>query len=242
LLQRAHIGHILAAGLGSVLLSLAAGGIMLGQAASAATIGWVGPASLLLVGTYLVSMRLIYQFERRRQLEALEQRAAAYRYDHISAARAYAIFAGLALAILALGYWLASLGDQIAVATGLGASFVGALLLATTTSLPEPTTSIVSARLGAIDTAVSNVFGSNILNVAILGIYDLFYFRGSLWGALSQAHIFSSLAALTMTAIAIVGLVYRATRKTRLRTSWDSLILIGIYISGMYIIFELGAV
>lgn len=241
LLQRAQVSHVLAAGLGSVLLSLAAGGIMLGHTVGIFTIGWVGSMSLLLIGLYLISMRLIYQFERRRQLEALEQRATAYRYDHIPARRAYTIFGVLALGILVLGFWLANLGDQIAATTGLGASFVGAILLATTTSLPELTTAVASARLGAIDTAVSNVFGSNIFNIAVLGVYDLFYLQADLWSALGMAHIFSGLAALTMTAVAIVGLVYRATRKTRLRASWDGIALIAIYFGSLYVIFALGA-
>jgi len=41
----------------------------------------------------------------------------------------------LSVAIVVIGVWLASLGNQIAAVTGAGASFVGTLLAATTTSL-----------------------------------------------------------------------------------------------------------
>lgn len=55
---------------------------------------------------------------------------------HIKPGQAYLTFALLSVAIVVLGVWLASLGDRVAAVTGLGQSFVGALLLAATTSLP----------------------------------------------------------------------------------------------------------
>jgi hypothetical protein len=44
-----------------------------------------------------------------------------------------------------------------------------------------------------------------------------------------------------MTAITIFWLVYRATSKTRLRASWDSLALIALYVGAMYVIYNGGA-
>jgi cation:H+ antiporter len=162
LLKRAQISHTLAAGLGSVLLGVAAAGMLLAQTNNNLTLGWVGIPSFVLIALYLLSVRLLAQFELRRRAQVLQQEAEIFQYQHIKPGQAYLTFVLLSLAIVVLGVWLASLGDRIAAVTGLGESFIGALLLATTTSLPEAVAGIAAIRLNALDLAVSNVFGSNI--------------------------------------------------------------------------------
>jgi cation:H+ antiporter len=236
LLQRAQISHALAAGLGSILLGVAAAGILLAQSNNNLIFGWVGSPSIVLIVLYLVSARIIARFELRRRTEVLEREVV--QYEHIKRQQAFLIFATLSVAIVVLGVWLASLGDLVATVTGLGQSFIGALLLAATTSLPEVVAGLAAIRLNAVDLAVSNVFGSNIFNMAILGVYDLAYFRGNLWSNVSSVHIFTAVVAMMMTSVAIVGLIYRAARPSRLYITWDGLALILLYISGMYIIYR----
>ncbi|WP_242046314.1 MULTISPECIES: hypothetical protein [Calothrix] len=55
---------------------------------------------------------------------------------------------------------------------------------------------------------------------------------------LAKEHIFTAVVALMMTSVAIVGLIYRAARPSRLYLSWDGLALITLYIGGMYIIYR----
>ena len=121
--------------------------------------------------------------------------------------------------------------------TGLGESFIGALLLAATTSLPEAVAGLAAIRLNALDLAVSNVFGSNIFNIAILGICDLVY-PGNLWANISGVHIFTAVVAMVMTSVAVVGLIYRAARPTKIYITWDGLTLVTLYIGGMYVIYR----
>ncbi len=173
LLKRVQIGHTLAAGLGSVLLGVAAAGMLLARINYNLSLGWVGIPSIVLIALYLLSMRMLAQFERRRRVEVLQQEAEVFQYQHIKPQQAYLRFILLSIAIVVLGVWLASLGDRIAAVTGLGESFIGALLLAATTSLPEAVAGLAAIRLNALDLAVSNLFGSNIFNLAILGIYDI---------------------------------------------------------------------
>ncbi|NWF62617.1 MAG: sodium:calcium antiporter [Fischerella sp.] len=238
LFQRAHISHGLAAGLGSILLGIAAAGMLLAQSNYNLTLGWVGIPSILLFVVYFQSTRIIAQFERRRRAEVLEVEAEVFQYEHIKRQQAYLMFGLLSAAIVVLGVWLAFLGDRVAAVTGLGESFIGALLLAATTSLPEVVAGLAAIRLNAVDLAVSNIFGSNIFNMAILGVYDIAYFRGDLWSHISSVHIFTAIVALIMTSVAIVGLIYRAVRPSRLYISWDGLSLIALYIGGMYIIYR----
>lgn len=238
LLQRAQTSHGLAAGLGSILLGIAATGILLAQTNSNLILGWVSIPTIGLLILYFFSARIIARFEVRRRAEVLEQEVEVFQYEHIKRQRAYLRFALLSVAIVVLGVWLASLGDYIAEVTGLGQSFIGALLLAASTSLPEIVAGLAAIRLNAVDLAVSNIFGSNIFNMAILGIYDLAYFQGDLWSNISSVHIFTSIVAMMMTSVAIVGLIYRAARPSRLYITWDGLALIVLYLIGMYIIYQ----
>jgi cation:H+ antiporter len=63
------------------------------------------------------------------------------------------VFAGTALARYA---------DAIAEATGIGRVWIGAVLLAGATSLPELTTDIAAVTMGATDLAVGDLFGSSM--------------------------------------------------------------------------------
>jgi len=66
-----------------------------------------------------------------------------------------------AAAVLA-GTALARLADRSADATGLGRIWIGSILLATATSLPELVTDVAAVRLEAVDLAVGDLFGSSM--------------------------------------------------------------------------------
>ncbi|MGB3651031.1 MAG: sodium:calcium antiporter [Rivularia sp. (in: cyanobacteria)] len=237
LFQQAQVSHGLAAGLGSLMLGVAAAGIFLAGKGLDPMVGWVGIPTIVLIVLYLISARLIAKFESRRRNEVLEQESEAFEYAHVKPRKAYLMFALCSLAIVILGVWLAWLGDRVVQATGLEESFIGSLLIAITTSLPEVAAGIAAVRLDAVDLAISNVFGSNIFNMAILGVYDVVYTKGDLWTKIGSVHIFTAIIAMMMTSLAIVGLIYRATRPSRLYLTYDVLGIIILYIGGMYIIY-----
>jgi cation:H+ antiporter len=68
---------------------------------------------------------------------------------------------------------LAKYGDIIAVRTRLGGMFIGILLLAGATSLPEVLTTISSLSLGEPNLAAGNLLGSNMFNMLMLAGIDL---------------------------------------------------------------------
>ncbi|NET01581.1 MAG: sodium:calcium antiporter [Sphaerospermopsis sp. SIO1G1] len=238
LLKRAQISHGLAASLGCIMLGVAVTGMMLSKTEINLTVAGVGIPSIILLALYGVSARMIAQFETRRRAEILEEEVEAFQYQHITPVKAYRRFVVLSIIIVTLGIWLAFLGDRVAEVTGLGASFIGALLLATATSLPEVVASLAAIKLDAVDLAVSNVFGSNITNLAILGFYDFVYTGNTLWSNISQTHVFTTIIAMIMTSVAITGLIYHAVSRSRMLISWDGLILIILYLGGMYVIYQ----
>lgn len=63
---------------------------------------------------------------------------------------------------------LAEYGDVLAVRTRLGGMFIGTLLLAFATSLPELLTIINSIGQNVPSLAVGNIFGSSMFNILIM--------------------------------------------------------------------------
>jgi cation:H+ antiporter len=61
---------------------------------------------------------------------------------------------------------------------------------------------------------------------------DLFYTRGPLLAAVSPSHLVTLTAAMMMTAVAVVGLTYRAQRK-RHRLSWDTFGIVAMYVGAI---------
>jgi len=73
-----------------------------------------------------------------------------------------------ALAIVIAGSLLTRFSARIAEITGLGKVFVGSLLLAGATSLPELMVDIQSIRMNLPDLAVGDLLGSSLFYLLIL--------------------------------------------------------------------------
>ena len=67
--------------------------------------------------------------------------------------------------------------DELHKKTHISGALIGGVLLATITSMPEFITSITSVSIGEPGLAFGNVFGSNIFNVVILALADLFFLK-----------------------------------------------------------------
>ena len=82
-------------------------------------------------------------------------------------------FAATALVIVLAGARLARYGDVLGEKTGLGRSWIGVVLLAATTSLPELFTGFGATALAALpNIALGDVLGSCMFNLLILSLMD----------------------------------------------------------------------
>lgn len=88
---------------------------------------------------------------------------------------AWLLFFISAAVIVAAATQLAKYGDVIAIRTRLGGMFIGILLLAGATSLPEVLTSISAIQQGTPNLAAGNLLGSNAFNMLLLAVLDLVY-------------------------------------------------------------------
>lgn len=164
--------------------------------------------------------------ERNQALEALPLRSVLWR-----TAVAGAI-------VLVAGYALSQTGDAIAKQTGLGASFVGAALVAAATSLPEVSTTLAAARLGLYTMAISDIFGTNMFDLALLFVSDAAGGGGALLNTLSTFSIVGALLGIVVTALYVAGLAERRD-KTILRVGIDSASVLAVYIGGLLLLYQL---
>ena len=229
-------GHVLSAGFGVLLLGLIVVNIYVGGAFP--SVGWVCVFSFVYFALYVVAMRVLFLYNKRRIAAVVKKMAEELRYRDVTAARAYSLFAVNAVVIVAAAAFLPHLGERIAAMTGLGQTFVGSFFIAFSTSLPELVVTIAAIRLGAVDLALGNLFGSNLFNIAVLAIEDFLYVKGPLLAQASDVHVVTAGVAIAMTATAIVGLTYR-TIKRPFFLAWDSMGILGLYFIGHVILYVL---
>ena len=223
----AHQGQILTASFGVLLLGLTTISLLAGR--SIPTLGWIGLYSLVIPIVYLGAVRLVFIYERRRIAEFLSEVKEEARYEHVSRFVAYRRFAFFALIIVVAATFLPYVAGQLATITGLGRTFVGSILVALSTSLPEIVVGRAALQMGAVDLAVGNVLGSNLFNLLILAIDDIFFLKGPLLSSVSATHALTACAAMTMTAITMIALMYRSKKRV-LFFSLDSIGVFLVYI------------
>lgn len=238
LYTRAAQGHILSAALGALLIGFAGFSLLLDQNGLGFALGHVGLYSPLIVLIYLAAMRAVFQYEQRTLAEFTE--AAAARYPGITLRRAWAGYLAAAAAIVAAGSWLPFVARDLAELMGWGQSFVGTLLVAAITSAPEAAVTISALRIGAVDMAIANLLGSNLFDIAILAVDDVFYSPGPLLAAVSPSHVMTALTAVMMSALVIVGLTYRPRGRAVLGLSWISIGLFLLYLLNTWFLYQYG--
>lgn len=252
-LRGANLSHSLSSSMGIILMVLAVLGMTLVRQAAEA--GAAAPVSaetlelwlcLVIAGAYVNCMRLIFRFERQLQNDAqltLPDVSAEKRSIYIK-------FAILAFLLTIMTIWLTKTADvlqdhplQILNGRALGATFVGVFFLAAATSLPEIVTSITAVRIGHVDMALGNIFGSNMFNIVVIPILKVFsLIKGdSLLMNVEtfsvQSHTITALFAILITGVAVTGLVYR-TKRRLFHFGIDSILIAAIYLIGMYVLLK----
>ncbi|MCH9040264.1 MAG: sodium:calcium antiporter [Chloroflexi bacterium] len=151
--------------------------------------------------------------------------------------------AGAALFILFASNYLAKSADVIAIKTGLGRSFAGVVLLATATSLPELGTGVSSIVVfDAPDLAAGDAFGSNIFNLMIIGLLDLYWRNGPILNRVSTTSVAVGALGILIISIAVIALfVHDATSALNsLPISPFSVVIFLVFLASMYMIYVIG--
>ena len=220
-----------------LLLALALAGATAGE--PIAFLG-LGLTPILLVIGYLMTVRLSGSseyFPRWRATNAPQPDGEAktdeggFRQSYSDMRLYLSCLAGAAV-IFVCGWALAQTGDALAEQTNLGSTFVGVALVAFSTSLPELSTSLAAVRQGNHQMAVSNILGTNCLEVALFFLADAVYRGGPILGATDKQAIFAGALGIVVTCIYLLGLLERRDR-TVLGLGLDSLAVAIVYPAGL---------
>ena len=149
--------------------------------------------------------------------------------------------AAAAAIILVAANFMVPAADVIAHMTGLGRSFVGVVMLATATSLPELGTGVSSILIvGEPDLAAGDAFGSNLFNLLIIGLLDLYWRRGHVLGHVSPTAALIGVLGILVISIAVGAMVVH--NLTPVTGAWYvspmSMLLICAFAAAMYVIYR----
>lgn len=143
-----------------------------------------------------------------------------------------------AAAITFAGFVLARTGDAVATQTGLGASFVGAVFVATATSLPEVSTVLEAVRLRRYEMAVSDIFGTNLFDVSLLFVADAFFTGNAILTTAGTFSLAAALLGIAVTTIFLAGLIERKNVAIA-RMGLDSVGVLVTYLAGLVLLYNM---
>lgn len=198
--------------------------------------------SLIILGVYFIAMKSIYLYEHQKnnkfskKLEGEIDEFHEVEEGDITLVEAKKGFAINAFFVVVLGTGLSFVGDKIAstpfFGIELGESFVGLILIALATSLPELTVSIEAIKLKSYDMAAGNLLGSNLFNITIIFITDLFLRDGYIYQSLNGFHKLTAILSMIILLVFMMGVMFK-NKKRR----YDTYIIGLVYFIGMYILY-----
>ncbi len=147
----------------------------------------------------------------------------------------WVIFGISAVAVVIAGTKMTKYANTIATKTKLGGLWVGSILLALATSLPELVTGISAGYLGFADIAMGNVLGSNILNIAIIAVLDLMDGRRSILAKVALGHVLAAAFGMLLATIVAIGILVDFP-EVAFGIGLDSFIILAVYLFGVRMI------
>lgn len=144
---------------------------------------------------------------------------------------ALAVFIVSAAVLVLSGIRLARDGDVIAEGTGLGGLWVGAILVAGATSLPELVTDVSAVRQGTPGLAVGDLFGSSMANMLVLAVADLLTRHTRVLTRVAVNQLAVGTIAVVLTTIAALGVLVPG--RPVLGFGWATVAIALAYAAGM---------
>ena len=148
------------------------------------------------------------------------------------------IFLVSAGVVVYCGTKLAVYGDALAELTGLGRLFVGSILVALATSLPELSTNISAVSLNPPNPAIAigNVFGANMINLFTFGAVALVFGGSRFLSNVSSEQKYLVFLAILMT---VVGLIFISVplNISAFNIGLPAGIILILYVLGMWYIY-----
>ena len=140
--------------------------------------------------------------------------------------------------IIFSGYKLTLYGDIIAEKTKMGRTWVGCVILAAVTSLPELITASSATIIGSFNLSIGDVLGSNMFNLLIIAVCSLI-FKKNFEKTKTLSHALSANIEIFMASIIVFSLIKKIDLQIfHFVFSLGSLVVAAAYLISMYILFN----
>ena len=124
----------------------------------------------------------------------------------------------------------------------LGHTFVGTLLVAVATSMPEVSVAYAAVkRAGLEDMALGTILGSNVVNILVFAVGApllAFKFSRSAWAMISVSNLLSVAAALLLTLFVLVGILSRSHRAGRAVARSMVVLAVPVYLITLFLVYR----
>ncbi len=131
----------------------------------------IGLTSLIILVVFVIGMYVVYKTRPEGGSDEEED-------PGMSLRKAWLMFSLVSGGVIVSGYFLGVSTDSIAEITGISSGTLGILLVSLVTTMPEASSTVAAARIGAFDLGVAGLYGSCAFNVTILFYADIFYRGG----------------------------------------------------------------
>ena len=154
------------------------------------------------------------------------------------------VFLASAVVVVTMGIQLAKYGDALATKTGWGRLFVGSILVALATSLPELSNNITAARIDEPELALGDTLGSNMVNILTLAVVALMFGGQRFLRQVSPEQGYLIVLAAVLTGLAVILATWHAVAAGPLtegnfwQVGFSSIFLIVVYVVGMRIVYR----
>ena len=248
--RRANLEHAAAStanlAQGTLLISLLAIPLMAFAGPQVTVLG-VHPATPLMLAAYLFGLRIISKTQEEPMWGPMETEETQNEAEQdsedgdtasLSLSGLWLRFSVFALTIGVAGWVVARTGINIAGQTGLTATFVGGVLTAVVTSLPELVTSVAAVRRGALTLAVGGIIGGNAFDTIFVAFSDIAYRDGSIYHAITGQQVYLISLTILMTGVLLLGLLRRQERGIA-NIGFESFLILLLYV-GSFVLLSFG--
>lgn len=232
ILQSVAVHHAVVGLLAIVLTTIAGVAITAG---GLGRVGFVGVETLVIAAVYLAGMRMVFLMTREAAGAIVAEASSEAQPPRRELRRAVGAFVAAGIGLALVAPFLVISAEAVSIESGLSQTFVGTLLVGFTTSFPEIAASVAAVRLGAVDLAVGNIFGSNAFNMLVLPMMDLAYVRGPVLADVSSGHQLSALLAVLCVALGVMAILARLRERAGL-VRFASVLVVGCYAAGAWLL------
>lgn len=227
-LSKVRSYHVVSGGI-VVLLSVL---VILGIAIKPIPIYQISPISFIIALVYVLGIVVLFRIEKGQgKVDENRERT-------MSLARAVSGFVFCAIVIIIAGVFLIHASKTISLEFGFSGPFMGAILVAVVTSLPELATSIGAFRIGAYDMIMGNLLGSNMFNILTIFLADIAFRRGAILSHLGggvKDQLLVAMVGILLAVITIVAISCRSRRRI-VGIGASGILILATYLASVFLI------